>query len=73
MYWRFVYKSLVHGDRSRSFALYSNAGLLFLFKPMTLGFFLGKVLSLCLLGGSPSLFLSDALKWVGAGKEGNKH
>ena len=62
MYWRFVYKSLVHGNRSSSFVLCSNTGLLFLFEPMTLGLLLGKALSLCLLGGSPLLFLGDALK-----------
>ena len=62
MYWRFVCKSLVHGDRSSRFVLCCNTGLLFLFKPMTLGFLLSKALPLSLLGGSPFLFLGDTLK-----------
>lgn len=60
MYWCFVYKSLVHGDWSHSFALCSNTGLFFLLQPMTLGFLFGKALSFC-LGGGPFLFLGDAL------------
>ena len=64
MYWRFVYKSLAYGDRSRSFTLCSNSGLFF-FQPMTLGFLFGKALSLCLLGGGLFLFLGNALMKAG--------
>ena len=65
MCWCFVYKSLVHGDWSHSFALCSNTGLFFLLQPMTLGFLFDKALSLCLLGGGLFLLLSNALMKAG--------